>query len=236
MGSGAWTRRLEGEFYRFFCISGMSHCGSGNGATFISHQSASTASLALKENVLMAMVRWVEGEVAPDTIMGTSHNYGTKDNATYQTTTMATSHSATVEDDVLEDRFEKVGVSQETEKPLLAYKPEEEMFLWKNQSPIVLWQLQLFLEALVAAHEEAEDCMIDLEIDTYLTKRWRRRKRAKYTRGLAVYKAQRKAVLKIEIGVIRDGNMGEALQAAFDRVQIALIENMTRVNVLLSML
>lgn len=78
--------------------------------------------------------------------------------------------------------------------------------------------------------------MIDLEIDTYLTKRWRRRKRVKYTRGLAVYKAQRKAVLKIEIGVIRDGNMEEALQAAFDRVQIALIENMARVNVLLSML
>ncbi|KAF4774843.1 hypothetical protein HER10_EVM0003991 [Colletotrichum scovillei] len=149
---------------------------------------------------------------------------------------MATSHGATVEDEVLEDGSEKGGTSEETEKPLLAYRLEEEMLLWKNQSPIVLWQLQLFLDALVAAHDEAEDCTIDLDIDAYLTKRWRRRQRVKYTRGLAVYKAQRKAILKIEMGVIRDGNMGEALQAAFDRVQIALIENMTRVNLLLSML
>ncbi|KAK0373934.1 hypothetical protein CLIM01_08700 [Colletotrichum limetticola] len=67
------------EFYRLFRISGMSHCGSGNGATFISHQLASTASLALEENVLMAMVRWVESEVAPDTIMGTRYKNGTSD-------------------------------------------------------------------------------------------------------------------------------------------------------------
>ncbi|KXH52764.1 hypothetical protein CNYM01_05147 [Colletotrichum nymphaeae SA-01] len=114
---------------------------------------------------------------------------------------MATSHSATIDDEVLEDGSEKGGTPEEIEKPLLAYRPEEEMLLWKNQSPVVLWQLQLFLDALMAAHDEAED---------------------------SVYKAQRKAVLKIEMGVIRDGNMGEALQAAFDRVQIALIENMTR--------
>ncbi|KAL0778874.1 hypothetical protein CaCOL14_005132, partial [Colletotrichum acutatum] len=128
------------------------------------------------------------------------------------------------------------GISDETEKPLLAYKPGQEILVWKNQSPVVLWQLHLFIEALVAAHDEAEDCMIDLDIDAYLTKRWRRRKRVKYTRGLAVCKAQQKAVAKIEMGVIRDGNMGEALQAAFDRIQIALIENTTRVNFLLSML
>ncbi|UQC77407.1 tannase and feruloyl esterase [Colletotrichum lupini] len=67
------------DFYRVFRISGMSHCGSGNGATFISHQSASTASLALEENVLMAMVRWIESEVAPDTIMGTRYKNGTSD-------------------------------------------------------------------------------------------------------------------------------------------------------------
>ncbi|KAK1722215.1 uncharacterized protein CLUP02_02876 [Colletotrichum lupini] len=149
---------------------------------------------------------------------------------------MATSHSATVEDGVLEDGSERGGTSEETEKPFLAYKPEVEMLLWKNQSPVVLWQLQLFLDALVAAHDEVGDYMIDLDIDAYLTKRWRRRKRVKYTRGLAVYKAQRKAVLKIEMEVIRGGNMGQTLQAAFDRVQIALIENMTRVNLLLSML
>ncbi|KXH41323.1 feruloyl esterase B [Colletotrichum salicis] len=32
------------EFYRFFRISSMSNCGSGNGATFIGHQCAGTAS------------------------------------------------------------------------------------------------------------------------------------------------------------------------------------------------
>ncbi|KAK1621742.1 Tannase/feruloyl esterase [Colletotrichum phormii] len=67
------------EFYRFFRISGMSHCGSGNGATFIGHQPASTASLVPEENVLMAMVRWVEYEVAPNTIMGTRYINGTSD-------------------------------------------------------------------------------------------------------------------------------------------------------------
>ncbi|KAH0428416.1 feruloyl esterase b [Colletotrichum camelliae] len=67
-------------FYRYFRVSGMSHCGSGNGATFIGHQSASTASLAPEENVLMAVVQWVENEVAPETIMGTRYINGSKDN------------------------------------------------------------------------------------------------------------------------------------------------------------
>ncbi|KAK1657434.1 hypothetical protein BDP55DRAFT_721442 [Colletotrichum godetiae] len=152
---------------------------------------------------------------------------------------MGSFRSVIAEDEVLKG-FERVGTVtfEEPEEPLLNYKPEEDMRSWKNQSPMVLGQLQLFLEALVAAHDEAEDCITDLEIggDSYFAKRWRHRKRVKYTKGLAVYKAQRKAVLKIEMRIIRGGNMGEALQAAFDRVQIALIENMVRVNSLLSML
>ncbi|KAK1476938.1 tannase and feruloyl esterase [Colletotrichum tamarilloi] len=67
------------KFYQFFRISDRSHFDSGNGATFIGHQSASTSSLAPEENVLMAMVRWVESEVAPDTIMGTWYKNGTSD-------------------------------------------------------------------------------------------------------------------------------------------------------------
>jgi len=59
------------DFYRFFRISGMGHCGTGPGATFIGNQEASLASLDPDENVLMAMVRWVEKGVAPDTITGT---------------------------------------------------------------------------------------------------------------------------------------------------------------------
>ncbi|KAK1621741.1 hypothetical protein BDP81DRAFT_455938 [Colletotrichum phormii] len=152
---------------------------------------------------------------------------------------MGSFRSVIAEDEVLKG-FERVGTVtvEEPEKPLLNYKPEEDMRSWKNQSPIFLAQLQLFLEALVAAHDEAEDCITDLDIggDSYLAKRRRRRKRVKYTKGLAVYKNQSKAVLEIEMRVIRGGNMGEALQAAFDRVQTALIENMVRVNLLLSML
>ncbi|KAJ9606302.1 tannase [Cladophialophora chaetospira] len=59
------------EFYRFFRISGMGHCGTGPGATFIGNVGAAVASLDPDENVLMAMVRWVEKGVAPDTITGT---------------------------------------------------------------------------------------------------------------------------------------------------------------------
>jgi feruloyl esterase len=59
------------DFYRFFRISGMSHCGGGPGATFIGNTAAATASLDPDQNVLMAMVRWVEEGVAPNTITGT---------------------------------------------------------------------------------------------------------------------------------------------------------------------
>ncbi|KAH9226840.1 hypothetical protein K456DRAFT_1754665 [Colletotrichum gloeosporioides 23] len=66
--------------YHYFRVSEMSHCGGGNGATFIGHQSASTASLAAEENVLMAVVQWVEKEVAHENIMGTRYINGSKDN------------------------------------------------------------------------------------------------------------------------------------------------------------
>ncbi|KAJ7360954.1 Tannase/feruloyl esterase [Mycena albidolilacea] len=60
------------EFYRFFRISGMMHCGGGPGATFIGNAEASVASLDPDENVLMAMVRWIEEGIAPETITGTA--------------------------------------------------------------------------------------------------------------------------------------------------------------------
>jgi feruloyl esterase len=58
-------------FYRFFRISGMGHCGGGPGAHLIGNQETNSASLDPDENVLMAMVRWVENGTAPDTITGT---------------------------------------------------------------------------------------------------------------------------------------------------------------------
>ncbi|KAK7063618.1 carboxylic ester hydrolase [Favolaschia claudopus] len=58
------------EFYRFFRISGMGHCLGGLGE--------SVASLDPNQNVLTAMVRWVEQGVAPDTILGTAYVSQTK--------------------------------------------------------------------------------------------------------------------------------------------------------------
>ncbi|KAH7371519.1 Tannase/feruloyl esterase [Pyrenochaeta sp. MPI-SDFR-AT-0127] len=66
---GQSPARLD-EFYRFFRISGLQHCGRGNGAGFIGNRKANTASLRPDENVLMATVQWVERGIAPDTITG----------------------------------------------------------------------------------------------------------------------------------------------------------------------
>ncbi|KAK7045783.1 hypothetical protein VNI00_007184 [Paramarasmius palmivorus] len=57
------------DFYRFFRISGMSHCSGGDGAWEIGQGSG--MSLDPDANILTAMVRWVEEGVAPDTILGT---------------------------------------------------------------------------------------------------------------------------------------------------------------------
>ncbi|KAK7422458.1 hypothetical protein QQZ08_009510 [Neonectria magnoliae] len=67
------------DFYRYFRISGMAHCSGGPGAAFIGNQAHSVASLDPEENVLMAIVRWVEEGIAPDTILGTAYVNGTKD-------------------------------------------------------------------------------------------------------------------------------------------------------------
>ncbi|KAK7464291.1 hypothetical protein VKT23_006458 [Stygiomarasmius scandens] len=65
------------EFYRLFRISGMSHCSAGPGAWRIGQSFFGDVSelegenLNPDRNVLMAMVRWVEEGVAPETILGT---------------------------------------------------------------------------------------------------------------------------------------------------------------------
>lgn len=62
------------EFYRFFRIAGMGHCSGGNGPVNIGQGLASEgASLDAQDNVLMAVVKWVEEGVAPDTITGTKY-------------------------------------------------------------------------------------------------------------------------------------------------------------------
>lgn len=59
------------DFYRFFPVSGMSHCSGGEGAHRIGNQIQNAAATDAEDNVLMAMVRWVEEGVAPDTVRGT---------------------------------------------------------------------------------------------------------------------------------------------------------------------
>ncbi|KAH8897927.1 tannase and feruloyl esterase [Thozetella sp. PMI_491] len=65
------------EFYRLFRISGMGHCGGGPGAHAIGNQKGNSASLDPDENVLMAIVRWVEEGIAPDRVIGTAYVNGT---------------------------------------------------------------------------------------------------------------------------------------------------------------
>ncbi|CAG8983681.1 hypothetical protein HYALB_00004113 [Hymenoscyphus albidus] len=58
------------DFYRYFPISGMAHCGGGPGATKIGNGARQSNSLDPAENVLMAMVQWVEEGIAPETVTG----------------------------------------------------------------------------------------------------------------------------------------------------------------------
>lgn len=61
------------DFYRYFRISGMEHCFGGPGAVNFGQRSRQTApTVNPAENVLTALVHWVEDGTTPDTIMGTS--------------------------------------------------------------------------------------------------------------------------------------------------------------------
>ncbi|KAJ7151197.1 tannase and feruloyl esterase [Mycena filopes] len=65
------------DFYRLFLIPGMEHCRGGPGATrFGQFGTFSNAVNASSHNVLLALVDWVEGGVAPDTIIGTAEAGG----------------------------------------------------------------------------------------------------------------------------------------------------------------
>lgn len=66
------------EFYRFFRISGTGHCSGGDGASVIGQSLESVESTEPSENVLMAMVDWVENGNAPETITGTHWVNGTQ--------------------------------------------------------------------------------------------------------------------------------------------------------------
>ncbi|KAL2870329.1 putative feruloyl esterase [Aspergillus lucknowensis] len=58
------------DFYRFFPISGMAHCSGGDGAYGIGNGAESESGADPEDNVLMAMVRWVEEGIPPETVRG----------------------------------------------------------------------------------------------------------------------------------------------------------------------
>ncbi|KAJ0417825.1 putative feruloyl esterase B-2 [Aspergillus carlsbadensis] len=58
------------EFYRFFTISGMAHCAGGDGASNIGSRAETASRTDPEDNVLMAMVRWVEEGIPPETVRG----------------------------------------------------------------------------------------------------------------------------------------------------------------------
>ncbi|KAF2017819.1 tannase and feruloyl esterase [Aaosphaeria arxii CBS 175.79] len=65
-------------FYRFFQLSGTAHCTGGAGASVVGQRYPAVGSFDPKENVLMAVVDWVENGNAPEYITGTKWVNGTK--------------------------------------------------------------------------------------------------------------------------------------------------------------
>ncbi|KAF8207912.1 tannase and feruloyl esterase-domain-containing protein [Mycena galopus ATCC 62051] len=67
---------LLDDFYRLFLVPGMGHCGMGLGANAfgqgIRGYGINGIVNASSHNILLALVDWVEGSVAPDTIIGTA--------------------------------------------------------------------------------------------------------------------------------------------------------------------
>jgi feruloyl esterase len=68
---------LLDDFYRLFMIPGMGHCGLGLGANAFGQGNAGfgvegIAVNASSHNILLALVDWVEGDIAPQTIIGTA--------------------------------------------------------------------------------------------------------------------------------------------------------------------
>lgn len=62
------------SFYRFFRVSGMYHCRSGEGAHNIGNLAANLGpTMDSQNNVLLRIVDWVENGAAPETITGTRY-------------------------------------------------------------------------------------------------------------------------------------------------------------------
>lgn len=58
------------SFYRFFRVSGCGHCSGGDGPSAIGNKLENLGGTEAKDNVVQAMIEWVEEGKAPDTITG----------------------------------------------------------------------------------------------------------------------------------------------------------------------
>ncbi|KAK6526019.1 Tannase and feruloyl esterase [Arthrobotrys megalospora] len=61
------------EFFRFFPVSGLDHCSTGDGAWYVGGPLQFTTPGALEragDSALMSMVKWVEDGIAPETLKG----------------------------------------------------------------------------------------------------------------------------------------------------------------------
>ncbi|KAJ7487826.1 tannase and feruloyl esterase [Mycena latifolia] len=65
-------------FYRLFLVPGMDHCAGGPGAANFGQLAGTNVVNASANNLLLALVDWVEGGVAPDTITGTAPDGATR--------------------------------------------------------------------------------------------------------------------------------------------------------------
>ncbi|KAJ7285169.1 tannase and feruloyl esterase [Mycena rebaudengoi] len=71
-------------FYRLFLVPGMDHCAGGPGAwRFGQFGNRTNAVSSSSHNILLALVDWVEGGVAPDTIVGTAEDGSTREHCRY---------------------------------------------------------------------------------------------------------------------------------------------------------
>ncbi|RSL55421.1 hypothetical protein CEP53_007119 [Fusarium sp. AF-6] len=68
------------KFYRFFRISGCGHCAWGDGASRIGSKLINLGGLDPESNLLLAIVRWVEEGIPPETIMGYRYVDGEREN------------------------------------------------------------------------------------------------------------------------------------------------------------
>jgi feruloyl esterase len=82
------TMQLRSEeldnFYRYFRISGMAHCSGGTGAYNIGNQAWGLAGEQPEENVLAAIVQWVEEGEAPEYVLGTAYAGTSRDEIKFQ--------------------------------------------------------------------------------------------------------------------------------------------------------